>query len=147
MSNNIIISGTGNQSGSIAIGYQALQACTTGSSNVAFGYNALNTQYNKIIILTSKVLTDPMAQKYCHTESKTISYIIYDTNTCFHAIFSCNGWLSDSWYSNAQFNDAVIQYNKMYPKWMTLFLCIKVYLGDISHDILSNIMSNYINSY
>jgi hypothetical protein len=131
----------------VAIGYQALMACTTGSINVAVGYDALNTPYKKIIILTSKVLMDPMAEKYCYPKSKITSYIIYDSNTYFHALFVHDCWASDSYYSNSQLNDAVIQYNKMYPRWMILFLCIKVYLGDISHDILSNIMSYYINSY
>jgi hypothetical protein len=118
----------------VAIGYYS----------VAVGYDAVNIPYKKIIILTSKVLIDPMAQKYC-PKSNTISYIIYDSNTCFNAIFANDCWASDSYYS--QLNDAVIQYNKMYPRWMTLFLSIKVYLGNISHDILSNITSYYINSY
>lgn len=129
-------------SNSVAVGYNALLANTIGSGNIALGSFRGD---DKIIILTHKLLIDDHVQKYCKNEFT--SYIIYDIvdSYCFYAIETHSNWVTNKTYTYGYVLDkALIYYNKMYPRWMTLFLCVKVYLGDIAHDILVNIMSNYI---
>jgi hypothetical protein len=126
----------------VAIGYNALLATTTGCGGVAIGVSNY-----KIIILTHKLLVDDHVQKYCKNESPFTSYIVYDIvdSSCFYAINTHSNWVTNKTYTYGYVLDkALLYYNKMYPRWMTLFLSIQVYLGDISYDILVNIMSNYI---
>ena len=57
-SNNITIGSSALQAITTAIGYNALLANTTGSGPVEIGYS-------KIIVLTSKIISDNIVQQYC----------------------------------------------------------------------------------
>lgn len=122
-----------------AIGYNTLIANTSGTDSHALGYG-----YNpkKYIVLKCSYFQDPIAVTYGF-DKKFASLLIYNnvTNKLEYDFIS----LPTNGLSNI--NDAYKIYEKIMPKYITLYLSLKQHLHEAHHDICTHLSKYYIDLY
>lgn len=126
-----------NNSNNVAIGRHALMGCTTGSSNVVIGYNAI---YKKYYILSCQKIIDTHASKYC-SNIDAVSLLVLCNNEITHHIKI----LPISVFDDLEHGYKI--YKKIIPSWLTLYLSLNHFLGPFNKDIFVNIAQYYVGLY
>lgn len=120
-----------------AIGANALHY----GHNVAIGYNASRYYDKAYYILSCKTIKNKYAIKYTNNNDTYISLLVLSDNNINYHVEK----LPLGYWSNLENPYKV--YLQIIHKWLTLYLSLNVYLGEVNKDIFKNIAIYYVDFY